>query len=107
MDALLVKNIFVSAVSGLFTSGLLTFALREVISTRIKSGIQHDYDRKLETHKAQLKSEQELAILNITTALAREAALHAAAHAAFAEGQKATMERKLSGLDRLWGGVVR
>jgi hypothetical protein len=107
MDALLVKDIFFSSLSGLLASGLLTFALREVISNRIKSGIQHEYDRKLETHKAQLKSEQELAILNITTALARETALHVAAHAAFAEGQKATMERKLNGVDRLWGGVVK
>jgi hypothetical protein len=96
MDALLVKYVFVSAVTGLLASGLLTFALREFISSRIKSGIQYDYDRKLETHKAQLKSEQELAILNITTALAREAALHAAAHTAFAEGQKATMETEIS-----------
>lgn len=106
MDPLLM-NILFSAVASLLTSGLLTLALREYISTRIKSGIQHDYDRKLETYKAQLKSEQELAILNITTALAREAALHAAAHAAFAEGQKATVERKLNGVDRLWGGIVQ
>jgi hypothetical protein len=106
MEALLV-NILFSAVAGLLTSGLLTLALREYISTRIKSGIQHDYDRKLATYKAQLKSEQELAILNITTALARETALHTAAHTAFAEGQKATMERKLNGVDRLWGGVVQ
>ena len=83
------------------------FGLREWISARIKTAIQHDYDRKLETHKAQLKSEQDLAILNIKTALAREAAFHAAAHASFAEGQKATMERKLSGVDRLWSGVVQ
>ena len=94
--------IFYSVAASVAASGLLTFALREWISARIKSGIQHDYDRKLETYKAQLKSEQELAILNIKTSLAREAAFHAAAHASFAEGQKAAMERKLNAVDRLW-----
>jgi hypothetical protein len=107
MDVLLLKYFFFSAVSAFLASGLLTLALREWISTRIKSSIQNDYDRKLETHKAQLKSEQELAILNIKMALAREAAFHAAAHASFAEGQKATIERKLSSADRLWSSVVQ
>jgi hypothetical protein len=63
--------------------------------------------RKIETHKAQLKTKQELAILNIKTTLAREAAFHAVAHASFAEVQKATIERKSSGVDRLWSGVVQ
>jgi hypothetical protein len=107
MDGFFLKYLLAAAVSGLVASGLLTFALREWISTRIKSSIQHDYDRKLETHKAELKSEQELAILNIKTALAREAAFHAAAHSSFAEGQKATMERKLTAVDRLWSAVVQ
>lgn len=107
VDVLLLKYAFYSALSGLVASGLLTFCLREWISARIKSGIQHDYDRKLETHKAQLKSEQELTILNIKTTLAREAAFHAAAHTSFAEGQKASMERKLNAVDRLWSRVVQ
>jgi hypothetical protein len=107
MDVLLLKHLLLSAVGGFVASGLLTFGLREWISARIKTAIQHDYDRKLETHKAQLKSEQELTILNIKTTLAREAAFHAIAHASFAEGQKATIERKLSGVDRLWSTVVQ
>jgi hypothetical protein len=101
------RYIFYSVVASLAASGLLTFTLREWISARIKSGIQHDYDRKLETYKAELKSEQELAILNIKTSLAREAAFHAAAHSSFAEGQKAAIERKLNAVDRLWNCVLQ
>jgi hypothetical protein len=107
LDGLFLKYIVVSAASGVVASGLATFALREWISTRIKGSIQHSYDVKLETLRAQLKSEQDLAIVHITTTLAREAAFHAAAHTSFAEGQKATMERKLSGVDRLWSCVVQ
>jgi hypothetical protein len=99
--------IVVPAATSLVASGVLTLVLKEWISTRIKSSIQHEYDQKLETHKTQLKTEQELAILSIKTALAREAAFHAAAHASFVEGQKAAMERKLSAVDRLWSCVVQ
>jgi hypothetical protein len=98
-----ITNIAVSAAS----SGLLIGLFKEWLSARLKASIQHEYDKKFETFKTQLKTEQELAILEIKTALAREAAFHAAAHTSFAEGQKAAMERKLSAVDRLWSGVVQ
>jgi hypothetical protein len=98
-------SVIVSATSGAAVSGLMIWLFKEWLSTRLKASIQHEYDRKLETHKAQLKREQELAILDIKTALAREAAFHAAAHGSFVEGQKAAMERKLSAVDKLWGCI--
>jgi hypothetical protein len=100
-----IMSIIVSAASGAAASGLLMWLFKEWLSTRLKASIQHEYDRKLETYKAQLKTEQDLAILDIKTALAREAAFHAAAHASFAEGQKASMERKLSAVDKLWSCI--
>ena len=55
-----------SDLSTIFSSGALSaalvFLLRNWISERIKTSIQHEYDQKLETHKAQLKSESEIAI---------------------------------------------
>ncbi len=98
-----ITDIAVSVVS----SGLLVLLVKEWLSARLKASIQHEYDKKLEAFKTQVKTEEELAILEIKTALAREAAFHAAAHTSFAEGQKAAMERKLSAIDRLWGGVVQ
>src|SRR6266404_2712943 len=97
----------VPALSGACASGFLFWLLKEWLSTRLRASIQHEYDRKIEMFKAQLKTGQELTILDIKTALAREAALHAVAHASFAEGQKAAMERKLSAVDKLWQSVVR
>jgi len=76
------------------------------MSARIKGSIQHEYDQKLEAHKAQLKADNEVALIELRSAIEREAALHAAAHASFSEGQKAAMERKLSAVDRLWGQVI-
>jgi hypothetical protein len=84
----------------------LVWLFKEWIGARLKASIQHEYDRNLETYKATLKQEQEFAILDIKTAVAREAAFHATAQASFAEGQKASMERKLNALDRLWRSVL-
>ncbi len=52
-------------------------------------------------------SEAILGKLGEKSRLAREAAFHAAAHASFAEGQKASMERKLSAVDRLWSYILQ
>ena len=87
-------------------AGMLIWLSREWISTRLKTSIQHEYDQKLEAYKAQLKAESEIALLELRTAIEREAALHAAARASFAEGQKAAMERKLNAIERLWDTIL-
>ena len=102
---MILKLIWYAVAASVFVSGLAMWVFREYISARVKSSIQHEYDLKLEAHKAEIKKEQDFAILNIQTVLAREAAFHAAAHASFAEGQKASMERKLNAVDRLWSCI--
>ena len=94
-----------AAVSGALVAVLIWLS-REWMSARLKGSIQHEYDQKLEVHKAQIKAENEVAFLELKTSVEREAALHAVAHASFSEGQKAAMERKLSSVDRLWGKVI-
>lgn len=99
----LISNIITSSA----VSGLLIWLSREWISARIKASIQHEYDQKLEAHKARLKAENEISLLELRTALEREAALHAAAYASFSEGQKAAMERKLNAFERFWNTVLK
>ena len=99
-------SILSSAVVSGALVGILIWFSREWMSARIKGSIQHEYNQKLEAHKAQLKAENEVAFLELRSAIEREAALHATAHASFSEGQKAAMERKLSAVDRLWGQVI-
>jgi hypothetical protein len=43
-------------------SGTLVFLFRNWISERIKGAIQHEYNEKLETHKAQLQSRNDIEI---------------------------------------------
>src|SRR3990172_2006802 len=97
-----INNVITSA----GVAGLLVLLFREWISTRLKCSIQHEYDQKLEAHKARLKAENEVALLELKTTFEREATLHAAAHASFSEGQKASMERKLNASDRLWQEIL-
>jgi len=50
-------------------SGVLVFLARNWISERLKASIQHEYDQKLETHKAQLKSQTEAEIIRLKAQL--------------------------------------
>src|SRR5262245_1847031 len=54
-------TILTSVVSSAVVSSGAVFILRNWISEKIKSSIQHEYNEKLETHKAQLKSHSEIA----------------------------------------------
>ena len=50
-------------------SGVVVFLARNWISERLKASIQHEYDQKLETHKAQLKSQTEAEIVRLKAQL--------------------------------------
>lgn len=102
----LVTTIITSVTASGILSAILIWLSREWISARLKTSIQHEYDEKLERYKAQLKAESEVALLQLRTTIEREAALHAAARASFAAGQKAAMERKLNAIDRLWYQIL-
>ena len=100
-----------SVFTSLLTSGvlvpLLIWLSKEWISTHLKSSIQHEYDQKLESIKAQLKAQNEVALVELQAAIERHNSLLAAAHSSFAEGQKAAIERKLQAIDTLWEQVLQ
>lgn len=103
-------EIVVSVLSGLASGGIAASALiwlsKEWISTRLRAGIQHEYDQKLESLKAQLKAQSDVSLVTLRADLERQANLLATAHSSFAEGQKAAMERKLHAVDTLWARVL-
>jgi hypothetical protein len=99
-------SLITSATASLGLTALAIWLSREWISARIKADIQYQYDQKLETHRAQLKAEQDVALIHLQTAVEKEMSVRAAAHASFSEGQKAAMERKLNAADKLWKAVI-
>ena len=50
-------NEIATIASSVGLSGLLVWLTKSWISERLKNAIKHEYDEKLETHKAQLKRE--------------------------------------------------
>lgn len=66
-------NELVTILSSITFSGLLTGALvfltRSWIAERLKNAIRHEYDQKLETHKAQLKADSDVAIEHLRSQL--------------------------------------
>lgn len=62
-------NVFSSGVFATALTGALAFLGRNWISERLKASIQHEYDQKLETHKAQLKSQTEAEIIRLKAQL--------------------------------------
>ena len=49
-------NVIPSVLFSGLLAGLLIWLSREWISARLKGSIQHEYDQKLEAHKAQLEA---------------------------------------------------
>ncbi len=47
--------------------GTVVFLFKNVILTRIRSGIQHDFDTKLETVKAEIAHQNEKSILKLNS----------------------------------------
>lgn len=69
----MIESFFTSIITSATVSALLTAALvwltKSVISARLKSAIKSEYDQKLETHKAQLKAQSDVAIEKLKSKL--------------------------------------
>ena len=101
------QDIIQSFILPVFASGFVVWLLRKWISVRLKARIQHEYDEKLETHKASLKSQNEASFLELKNVLDQRFTLYQAAQTSFAEGQKAAIERKLDSIEKLWNEILR
>jgi len=106
----MISEFFFTLISSTMLSTLLASGLiwltREWMSARIKGSIQHEYDQKLESHKAKLNSENKIALAKLTAGLEKEAVLVISANSSFSQGQKAAMGRKLAAIDKVWQSVL-
>jgi hypothetical protein len=102
-----IVNIFYTFGISITAASIIVWISREWITARLKASIQHEYDQKLEAHKARLQAENEIARLRLSREIEQHAALLNTAHAALREGQKAGMERKLRAIDTVWGNIVK
>ncbi len=64
------EEIFTALIVSILGTGLINFIFRTWISERIKNAIKSEYDQKLETHKAILKSHSDVEIERLKSQLA-------------------------------------
>jgi hypothetical protein len=91
------------------TSGLLAVSLwlgRELISARLTKSIQHEFDRKLEGVRADLRRGEEELKAELRQKELEISALRSGALSALASRQAALDKRRLDAADQLWTAYV-
>jgi hypothetical protein len=91
--------------SGLLTAGLI-YLTKAWITERVKNSIKHEYDVKLESHKAVLKAEQEAALERMRADNAQLAAMLNTASSASSAAQAAAHQERLASIRALWDKIV-
>lgn len=89
----------------LTTTGLLAAALwlgRELISARLTRTVQHEFDRKLEAVRAELRTAEENFKAQLREKEAEIAALRSGALSVLASRHAALDKRRLEAVDQLW-----
>ena len=89
------------------TAGFILWVGRTWISEHIKRAMEFEYAQRLETHKSQLRAENELALERLRLENARSVEVRAAALDAFHAGHLAAHDRRLGAVERLWGAVLK
>lgn len=99
-------TVILSMASGGAVSGLIALFAREWITSRVKGSIEHEYAQKLETYKAKLTAEHDIALERLRADAARQMATRDSAMDNFAAARNAAYERRLNAIDVLWKGVL-
>jgi hypothetical protein len=97
---MIVSALVVSLGSGGIASLAVVYLAKNWISERLKHSIEHEYAQKLETFKAELKAQQEVAIEKIRS-------MHSLAATSFVESRKAAQERELQGIEAIWQAILQ
>ena len=92
------------------TTALLALALwlgRNLIATRLVKSVEHEFNTKLESLRAELrKNEEELFKADLRSKEAEIAALRGGAMTAMASRQVALDKRRLDAVDQLWSALT-
>ncbi len=89
----------------LTSTGLLAAALwfgRELISTRLTKSVQHEFDKKIEAIRTELRTSEERFKAQLREKEAEIAALRSGALSVLASRQAALDKRRLEAVDQIW-----
>ena len=86
--------------------GLVLWLCRNLIETRLKRSVKHEFDTKLESLRSELRKNEELFIADLRTKDAEITALRGSVMTAMANRQVALDKRRLEAVDQIWSSVT-
>lgn len=95
-------------ISTFFSTALilaLAWLCRQLIATRLKASVQHEFDCKLEAIHTEFRKSEELFKADLRTKEGQIAALQSGALSGMVSRQAALDKRRLEAIDQLWAGV--
>lgn len=95
-------HILLPAISAAGGLGLVFFLVRHYLLEKIRSSVQHEYDRKLETHRNDLKRESDVSLEKIKLFNTEQMASQQVAFQAFQSSHGAAFERRLKAIEVIW-----
>jgi len=96
-------------ISTFSTTGLITllaWLFRQIILTRLKASVQHEFDEKLETLRADLRKSEESFKADLRAKETEIDALRSGALSGLASRQAALDKRRLEAVDQLWASTI-
>lgn len=100
------NDVLTAITASVLANGILVWIFKTWFAEQIRQKVSFEYGQRLETIKAQLKSEHETALEQLRADNATMQAVQTAANASLAEGHRAGHERRLKGIDSLWRAFV-
>lgn len=98
-------DLLLSTVSTTALLGLAAFLVRNLILTRLKASVQHEFDTKLETLRADLRKSEESFKADLRAKEIQIEVLRSGALSGLASRQAAMDKRQLEAVEQLWAGV--
>lgn len=95
-------RLITSITSGGVAGGVIIYLSRSWLSERLKGSISHEYQMKLESHKAELKAEQQVAIEKIKLESEKENAIRSSAQELLSTSRQASHEIRIEAVQCLW-----
>lgn len=97
---------WIPAISTTALFGLALWLFRAVITTRLAKSVQHEFDNKLETIRADFRKSEELLCADLRSKEAQIAVIRGGAIAGLTSRQAALDKRRLEAVDQLWAAVT-
>ena len=96
---------WIPAITTTALSGVALWLGRNLIFTRLTKSVEHEFNGRLETLKAQLRDSEERLKAELRNRESEIAALRGGALSALASRQAALDKRRLEAVDQLWTSV--